>query len=60
MLSSVLSSDKAIEINIAIMRIFVKMRQIVSQETYKIDEIKIWHRALPHAIGMQAFSLTNK
>ena len=40
MLSSVLNSDKAIEINIAIMRIFVKIRQIASQETYKIDEIK--------------------
>jgi phage regulator Rha-like protein len=40
MLSSVLNSDKAIEINIAIMRIFVKIRQIASQETYKINEIK--------------------
>jgi len=40
MLSSVLNSDKAIEINIAIMRIFVKIRQIASQETSKIDEIK--------------------
>ena len=40
MLSSVLNSDKAIEINIAIMRIFVKIRQIASQETSKINEIK--------------------
>ena len=40
MLSSVLNSDKAIEINISIMRIFVNIRQIASQETYKINEMK--------------------
>ena len=40
MLSSVLNSIKAIEINISIMRIFVKIRQIASQEKYKINEIK--------------------
>jgi len=42
MLSSVLNSDKAIEINIAIMRIFVKIRQIASQETSKINEISVF------------------
>lgn len=30
MLSSVLSSERAVQVNIAIMRVFVKMRQIVS------------------------------
>jgi phage regulator Rha-like protein len=40
MLSSVLSSDKAIEVNIAIMEIFVKMRQLALKATSKIDEIK--------------------
>ena len=40
MLSSVLSSDKAIEVNIAIMEIFVKMRQLALKATSTIDEIK--------------------
>ena len=40
MLSSVLNSDKAIEINIAIMEIFVKMRQLALKATSKIDDIK--------------------
>ena len=40
MLSSVLKSNKAIQVNIAIMRVFVKMRQIVST-----------HKELAHKLG---------
>ena len=40
MLSSVLNSKKAIEVNIAIMRAFIKLRQLALKTTSKIDEIK--------------------
>jgi len=40
MLSSVLNSKRAIEINITIMRAFIKLRQFALKATYKINEIK--------------------
>ncbi len=43
MLSSVLNSDRAIQVNIAIMRTFVKLRQILSTHkelAYKLSELE--------------------
>ena len=40
MLSSVLNSRRAIEVNIAIMRVFTNIRQFMLQQASKIDEIK--------------------
>ena len=43
MLSSVLNSEKAIQVNIAIMRAFVKLRQILSTHkelVYKLNELE--------------------
>ena len=43
MLSSVLNSDKAIEVNVLIMRAFVKLRQVLSTNkdlTYLFRELK--------------------
>jgi hypothetical protein len=39
MLSSVLKSEKAIEVNILIIRVFVKLREIIS--THKKVEVKL-------------------
>ena len=43
MLSSVLNSERAIQVNIAIMRTFVKLRQILSTHkelAYKLSELE--------------------
>ena len=40
MLSSVLNSQRAIEVNIAIMRVFTNIRQLMLRQASKIDEIK--------------------
>ena len=43
MLSSVLHSERAIQVNIAIMRVFVKLRQILSTHrklAYKLDQLE--------------------
>jgi hypothetical protein len=43
MLSSVLNSDRAIEVNIIIMRAFVKLREMISSHkdlAYKLDELE--------------------
>ena len=43
MLSSVLSSDRAIEVNIHIMRVFVRLREIVAEHkdlAHKLDELE--------------------
>jgi len=43
MLSSVLNSERAIQVNIAIMRAFVKLRQILSTHkelAHKLDELE--------------------
>lgn len=40
MLSSVLNSKKAIAINVQIMRVFVKLRQIASEPVQEINELK--------------------
>jgi len=43
MLSSVLKSDRAIEVNVVIMRAFVKMRQMLAEHTdlkIKIEEME--------------------
>ena len=43
MLSSVLNSDRAVEVNIAIMRAFVRLREIMSTHkdlAHKLDEIE--------------------
>lgn len=43
MLSSVLNSGRAIQVNIAIMRVFVKLRQILSTHrklAYKLDQLE--------------------
>jgi len=40
MLSSVLNSPRAIEINIAIMRVFTNIRQYMLRQAFKMDEIK--------------------
>ena len=43
MLSSILKSDRAIEVNIQIMRIFTKMRAMITDNqnlTLEIEEIK--------------------
>ena len=41
MLSSILNSDKAIEVNISIMRIFVKIREFLSSDEMLIDRLRI-------------------
>ena len=49
MLSSILKSERAIEINIAIMRVFTNIRQFMLQQTSKMDEIKeLRHMLLLH------------
>lgn len=43
MLSSVLSSDRAVQVNIAIMRAFVKLREVIATHrdlAQKIDELE--------------------
>jgi len=40
MLSNVLKSQRAIQVNIAIMRTFVKLRQILSTHKYLADKFK--------------------
>ena len=40
MLSSVLNSQRAMEVNIAVMRVFVQMRQFVLQSAPHVNEIK--------------------
>ena len=43
MLSSILNSERAIQVNIAIMRVFVKLREIISTHkelAYKLDELE--------------------
>jgi len=40
MLSSVLNSPRAIEVNIAIMRVFTNIRQYILRQASKMDEIK--------------------
>ena len=40
MLSSVLHSDRAIEVNIAIMRVFTRMREVVAREISQLNEMK--------------------
>jgi phage regulator Rha-like protein len=46
MLSSVLSSDRAIEVNIQIMKIFVRMRQYVLEQSSKDARIEELHKLL--------------
>ena len=46
MLSSVLNSERAIEVNITIMRVFTNIRQYMLQQASKMDEIKELRRML--------------
>lgn len=55
MLSSVLRSERAIQVNIAIMRAFVKLRQILSMNkelSYKLSELE--RKIEKHDTGIQA------
>ena len=55
MLSSVLNSERAIEVNIAIMRAFVRLRQILSTDkelAYKLKELE--HKIEKHNEDIQA------
>jgi phage regulator Rha-like protein len=55
MLSSVLNSERAIQVNIAIMRAFVKLRQILATHTelaYKLKELE--HKIEKHDAEIQA------
>ena len=55
MLSSVLNSERAIEVNIAIMRAFVRLRQILSTDkelAYKLKELE--HKIEKHDEDIQA------
>ena len=55
MLSTVLNSDRAIQVNIAIMRAFVRLRQILSTHkelAYKLKELE--HKIEKHDEDIQA------
>ncbi len=55
MLSTVLNSERAIQVNIAIMRAFVKLRQILSMNkelAYKLNELEI--KIEKHDVDIQA------
>ena len=55
MLSSVLNSERAIQVNIAIMRAFVKLRQILSMNkelAYKLNELE--RKIEKHDVEIQA------
>ena len=55
MLSSVLNSERAIQVNIAIMRVFVKLKQILSTHkelAYKLRELE--HKIEKHDAEIQA------
>jgi len=58
MLSSVLSSDKAIEINIEIMKIFVKMRHYVISQSNSNEQIEKLHKLLMLHIDTCDFKFT--
>ena len=45
MLSSVLRSKRAIEVNIAIMRTFVRLREMISSNKPLFDALQIWKRS---------------
>jgi hypothetical protein len=55
MLSSVLNSERAIQVNIAVMRAFVKLKQILSMNkdlAYKLTELE--HKIEKHGENIQA------
>ena len=55
MLSSVLNSKRAIQVNIAIMRAFVKLRQILSTHkelAHKLKELE--HKVEKHDVDIQS------
>lgn len=55
MLSSVLNSERAIQVNIAIMRVFVKMRQIMSTHKELALKLSLLEKKIEkHDTGIQA------
>jgi len=59
MLSSVLNSDRAIQVNIAIMRAFVKLREILSTHkelALKLQQLEIRTKAHDHQIESICFA----
>ena len=46
MLSSVLNSDRAVQVNIVIMRVFVKMRQVLSARKELADKLRLLEKKI--------------
>ena len=57
MLSTVLNSKRAIEVNIQIMRVFIKLRQILSPKYDVIENIKVRFVDAGHIIGSSIIEL---
>ena len=59
MLSSVLKSKKALQVNIAIMRTFLEVRKLVLQNTHFTQQLQQLRQELIERIGVHDFQLNH-